>query len=808
MSQSLKSGNWSDPSVWDIQPSASQLVTISHNITLDVPSVNVAGMKISAGASLTHNNISTTITSTKNIVVEGTWTIKAPLPTVTHKVVIAGINEDNFVGNTDTVVDSDIGIWVMGAGQLLWQGQDKTAWTYAAEAILQGSLALTLTYLKGWNVGDQIVVTPTAKGANNYDERTITGINGTTITLNSPLGSHPIVDNTWTAEVANLTRNINIEGTANGRTHLFIKSSKPQVITNVGFRYMGPRKNVAGGPEKEFVRGRYAVHFHHSGDGSRGSMVLGCCSVDAGSHCYVPHGSHGIMMCYNVAYKVFETPYWYDLGHVTNDLMWKSNLAADVRFVSRAIQQEDGTPAFATAGFVLGMGDGNSCTDNVVVGCTGLERTDYGGAFNWEANNEGVWHFNNNLAHHCTDGVRTWQNTSKVHIVENFNSYYCQNGIFHGAYVNVYKYVGGKHFASPIVVHAGSDNSARARFEKLVCKGDGSTRAGIIIEGSPVPGALPVLVKDCSFENFTEAGVLDVGGEELHHVDVLNSGTSVKVTGPGEIARVQPTTGQSLQITSSGTSNIPEFAPRIWGDGDGLLATYFSEPNFTNPVVTRVDPNIVFQEWSSGVHYKITDPNMSVRWTGKIMPQFSETYTFSFSADGANGKASLWIDNKQINSGGAIALEAGKLYPIRFEFVNQGSTQSGVNLYWRSPSLDKFSRGPEYIPQSQLFSDEVPGSTTTTSTSTLRPSTTTTTSTTRSTTTTSTTTRPVTTTTTTSTTRTTSTTSTTSTTRSTTTTSTTTRPVTTTSTTTTSTSTKPGPKVIIELYDDGTWKQK
>jgi hypothetical protein len=58
-----------------------------------------------------------TITTTKNIIVTGKLVSK-PNADVVHLIRFTDINENNYQGGGDTVLDSDVGIWVTGAGQL------------------------------------------------------------------------------------------------------------------------------------------------------------------------------------------------------------------------------------------------------------------------------------------------------------------------------------------------------------------------------------------------------------------------------------------------------------------------------------------------------------------------------------------------------------------------------------------------------------------------------------------------------------------------------------------------------------------
>ena len=97
----------------------------------------------------------------------------------------------------------------------------------------------------------------------------------------------------------------------------------------------------------------------------------------------------------------------------------------------------------------------------------------------------------------------------------------------------------------------------------------------------------------------------------------------------------------------------------------------------------------------------------SVRWTGRIEPRYSETYTFTtFSNDGVrlwvNGQ--LIVDNWTEHSGredsGTIALQAGKKYDLKLEYYQAGGG-AAMKLMWSSPSQKQ-----EVIPERVLM---IPG---------------------------------------------------------------------------------------------------
>lgn len=85
---------------------------------------------------------------------------------------------------------------------------------------------------------------------------------------------------------------------------------------------------------------------------------------------------------------------------------------------------------------------------------------------------------------------------------------------------------------------------------------------------------------------------------------------------------------------------------------------------------------------------------ISIRWTGKLKPQFSETYTFSVTSDDG---VRLWVDGTQLvdrwdttvnNSQATIQLVADAYYDIKMEY-KEVAGRANVQLSWASQSVQK-----------------------------------------------------------------------------------------------------------------------
>ena len=727
---SAKSGNWSDPATWGGRvPVATDVVDISagHVISYDLAQAAISGLNIGSSASLVFDPLKNTVLeSSGNIVNEGLLKMIPSSQSIIHTLRFIKVVESNFVGGGMDVLSTDVGLWVMNNGQLDLQGAAKTSWTRALDTVLGGTSNISLQAPpQGWAVGDQLITSPTAAPTvanfvSAFDDNQIKSISGSSVAISTPMAyTHPKVNGMWTAEVINVTRNVRIEGTPLGRAHIFIRSNKPQTLKYAWLRFMGPRKDITGDRITELVKGRYALHFHHSMDGSRGSLVEGCVIRDTGNHSYVPHVSHGIVFKNNVAYNVTETPFWWDENDPSHDIVWDSNIVALSKFVSHSIailtafDPGQFPPSLSSGGFLMGKGDDNVCINNVAVGCTG--DVGAGGAYNWEANSEGVWRFEGNMAHNNDNGLRVWQVTPRHHVIRAFTSYNNGVGIFHGAYANSYKYADSYLYANEFQIKAGSVDTNRVRVENTIIDGAGLVDHCVRNLESPLAGAVGTLILNCTLRGARKEAIMNenttaLTGPLVKGIDVILS----SVTGgfalssgvaPAEYIRIQPLAGTSLQMTLSGQTTIAPFAPILWGNGNGLIGQYFNKQDFTNHVVTRNDYNVSFQTWGSdGVHYKITGLGYAIRWTGQIQAQYTEDYTFKI---GSGGAFKLYIDNKLLLEAAEtypndyyskpVPMEAGKKYDVKIEYSNTDD-RTGIEFMWKSPSQPL-----EYVPQSQLY---------------------------------------------------------------------------------------------------------
>jgi hypothetical protein len=577
--RNLRTGVWSDSSTWSggKLPLAGEPAAIAAGTTVTVAgSVQAAGVNVEAGGRLAFDpNGSAELTSTRNIVVNGTLSMRPASSSVVQAIRFAGVDAARIVGGGMDPVDSDVGLWVMGAGQLDLAGTPKTGWTRAAGSVGAGAAEVPLqTAPTGWQAGDDVSIAPTAKpdgGSDFYkgfDESAVAGSSSGSVRLATPTRrAHPEVNGQWGAEVMNLTRNVRIEGTAAGPAHVFIRSSKPQSIRYTQIRHVSALK---GSATPEGKSGRYGLHFHMMGEASRGSVVEGVVVRDAGSHTFVAHASHGITFRDDISYNNVRDAFWWDPspnnrepGDPTNDTL------IDGSIVAKSLGVPDDNRDYRLSAFNLGMGRNNTIRNSTAVGTGGTAGS---AGFGWPEDagqnipGNGVWTFNQgNVSHNNHDnGLFVWQNTDTLHDVSNFVSYHNGSyGIEHGAYINSYRYANATLYGNG---KAGINTKAKPKpmrplsFENLIVDGGGSTPHGLVsFDHVAEDDPLPTLFFCTVFKGQTGAAVgLSTGSEHrapeiMDFVESQLSGAqfSMKSLLSGTRIRVQ-NGGAAFQLDAAG----------------------------------------------------------------------------------------------------------------------------------------------------------------------------------------------------------------------------------------------------------------
>lgn len=228
--------------------------------------------------------------------------------------------------------------------------------------------------------------------------------------------------------------------------------------------------------------------------------------------------------------------------------------------------------------------------------------------------------------------------------------------------------------------------------------------------GAGVIGVLTLRAKSISqqgeilYDPLTQAAVI---GRDTNAISSLTPLTVVIAAAtPTPIPSPTPTRTPTPTLTNTPTPTLTKTPTPTTpsGTGTGLLGTYFNNRDFTGSVVSRTDPTVNFN-WGNGIPISGIDANtFSVAWTGFVVPQFTESYTFYTRTDDG---VRLWINNIQVinnwtnqaasERSGSISLIAGQKYPIRMEYY-ENLGKAVAQLRWSSSSTSK-----QIIPQARLY---------------------------------------------------------------------------------------------------------
>jgi hypothetical protein len=503
------------------------------------------------------------VESTANVIVEGTLVMR-PGDTLRFP----GIDEHRFVGGGMTPLDSDTGLWVIGDGVLDIEGTPVEAWNRTGVD-------------PTWGPDHEIVLMPWKPGDSGWDP--VGDVS--TIQAYDRGASVPEIVPGLPTEVVNLSRDVVIEGTPQGRAHVFIHSTRPQKIRYATIRHVGPRQRSDRDKIKG-VTGRYGLHFHMMRSAAQGSLVEGVVIRDCGNHAFVPHASHGVTFRRCVAFDTFTEQFWWDQMDPasesnrtdfteSDDIVYEECLGALVRW--------DG-PGYHGANFLL-----NRTKGGAVIGCVAVASQGWkeGAGFHWPSQANfppNVWTWKDNLSHnHLKGGFRVWQNTQNVHEIPGLKAYNCgEFGIANGAYgtpgyrwsdfeivgLSGSSYGSGMSFTAGIVLHA----VAASRRDHFPSRMDGyrhSFERGLIRDAAVgifstkhiAQPTGPTLIKDVAFEDIEDVVLLvdETRGEGGHpglldFVDCTRDGAPlspqdvrISSTRPGFRARFQ-NDGQAWQI--------------------------------------------------------------------------------------------------------------------------------------------------------------------------------------------------------------------------------------------------------------------
>lgn len=128
--------------------------------------------------------------------------------------------------------------------------------------------------------------------------------------------------------------------------------------------------------------------------------------------------------------------------------------------------------------------------------------------------------------------------------------------------------------------------------------------------------------------------------------------------------------------------------------GAGFAASYFNNTTLSGPaVLSRLDPTINFNWGQGSPGPGVNSDKFSVRWTGRLTPPRSGTYTFYTDTDDG---VKVWINNTLLinkwssgsSSSATYSLTAGSQYDIKVEYYD-ATKAANAKLSWSGPSISK-----------------------------------------------------------------------------------------------------------------------
>ncbi|MEX1133499.1 MAG: hypothetical protein WED83_01495 [Acidimicrobiia bacterium] len=432
--------------------------------------VSLTNPVVTAGASLVFDSAKdATLHVRGNMTVLGSLMMH-PNPDVTHRIVFEDRGE----------------LLVTESGVLDIQGTRRVGWNRTGTD-------------PTWRASDELIVAPIAPGDWQYHPFT--------------LGSAVPTFQGYAAEVANLTRNVVIDGPSRVMLH-GLDGHAPQVIKYATIANAGVRDQL----------GMYALHFHLNGDATRGSIVEGVVVRDSRFRAFVPHGSNGITFRDTLAVNVVANGYWWDLNQASNPPD-PINESHDIVYERAGViglttsSPPDGNQS-RQAGFNLGDGSGNVVRDSFVAGLG--SGPDHSG-FQWPAHS--IWTAQNLVSHNNRgNGFFVWERGEAPHIITGIDSYLNGGaGIGQGNYRNSYHWIGARLVANGEGLHLYAMSmpppDPRQTFE---CVTITDSPVGVVVDFSPA-------ARDGDSTLFTHLVMQRVGEEFNVTEDALAAGQTLEL---------------------------------------------------------------------------------------------------------------------------------------------------------------------------------------------------------------------------------------------------------------------------------------
>lgn len=357
----VANGAWANPATWyrRMVPTAAARVLIPEGIAVnyDIASnTSLFTVRIDGALSFATNRSTRIVVDTLIVAPTGRLeigTAQNPIgPNIDAEILIAAN------GDIDTSWDPTlVSRGVISHGAVEIHGAEKQSFGRVAQTPLAGHTQLVLEGTPdGWQIGDRIVLTGTKQLGWFWDntlrsglyhesqdeERTVTAINGSTITLDASLQfDHRAPRSDLGAYVANTSRSITVRSVGGDslpvhqRGHAMFMHSDDVDVRYAAFDDLGRTDKSRPAADLSFfdsvtsttnVKGRYSVHFHKTGTEHQEdpAVIIGNSVSRSPGWGFAHHSSHANFVD-NVAFDVFGAAFAAEDGDETG--VWLRNIA-------------------------------------------------------------------------------------------------------------------------------------------------------------------------------------------------------------------------------------------------------------------------------------------------------------------------------------------------------------------------------------------------------------------------------------------------------------------------------------------------
>ena len=291
---------WSDASAWPSGkvPAAGEAVTIPRGtqVVLDVTPPTLRSLTVQGKLSFADKS-DLELATDWIYVPGGELEIGTEANPFTHK---ATITLTDRVKGEDINTMGDRGIMLM-RGTLSLHGDREHTWTKLAGTAGKGATRIEVLDAAGWRRGDEIVLASTDFDPRQAERRTITAINGNSLTLDKPLEymhfGNITFDVDQRGEVGLLTRNIKVQASEDSEKtyfggHIMAMAGSKVQVSGIELSRMGQHMELA----------RYPMHWHLIGEG-KGQYIKNASIHDTFNRCVTVHGTNNLRIENNVTFN-------------------------------------------------------------------------------------------------------------------------------------------------------------------------------------------------------------------------------------------------------------------------------------------------------------------------------------------------------------------------------------------------------------------------------------------------------------------------------------------------------------------------